>query len=164
MNTLGTEKANLIEKINDIEVEEKLQNPEIDWDYVLFEDGCVSGKRARYREKMIKSLDLGNSCYFPDTNQVCIQISMYQGKEGEVDLIAKSLRTILPYIKPIKEQKIFKIFEHTCSENGICQLFINEDENKFDIVRTRYSRERVVHSSKTLEEALAYIQKYYYYE
>jgi len=60
--------------------------------------------------------------------------------------------------------KIFKIFEHTLSENGSYCFLILPDESCQVVLRYSSYRVEILESFDNILDGLKYVQKYLYYE
>ena len=130
--------------------------------YYLFEDGLVTGKRYHEREKFWEDKGLWHSGYKPETEQVYLKMKLYKGEGDNLEQTISTLEEILPHIKAIDGVKVFGVFEHTLSENGVYCVEITE--HTYTLVICRYRRKSVVKECKSLREMIEYIQEHHYYE
>ena len=63
----------------------KSQDAEPDIEYVLFENGSVTGKRFEYRSRALASLGLGHDRYDPKTQQIIPRIYTLSGSDFDFD-------------------------------------------------------------------------------
>lgn len=133
----------------------------VNWGLLLEENG--NGSMVTYKELELKLATFGllHSGYIPEISQRAVQICMTKGDKESLANTLKGLTTVLPYIKalPSTESKGYKfvdIFEHTLSENGVYHLYVGKNDCK--VTFTRYGREEIVKTAKTLKEILVYIQ------
>lgn len=101
--------------------------------------------------------------YFPDTEQRCIQISLYKHDDEHTKMVHDGILELLPYIKPLKDgKKRFDIFEHTLSYYYSFYLVQTED-GEFQVV-THIDVGPPRKRSHDLMVVLKYIQEHLYYE
>ena len=131
-------------------------------DYFLFEDGWVDGERYDARQKFWNSVGLHQSGYFPETEQIQLELMLYKGVGDNFEQTVAVLQEVLPFVKPLKGVKHLKIFEHTLSEYGSYGVEISEDS--FDVVVWTYGRKRTVKSFDNLRSMVQYVQQHHYYE
>lgn len=127
---------------------------------------CMPETTVRYEacNKYLESIGLASSGYYPDTNQRAVRIGLYRDDDEDFDVQYKGLKSILPIIKPIKQDfKRINISESSLSEFGIYSLRIYSDDD-YKLNLTRYGSPETVAEFKTLREAMKYIQKNHYYK
>lgn len=158
-----------IQKLKEKQTEAKLEEDmtlaeKVEW--LLFEDGYNSD-RKRYEEcqKFFLELGLWVSGYYPYSEQKALEIMLYKGVQDNLDKTFESVNTVLPFIKPINDrgERRFKLFEHTLSECGICDLKVDK-EGVWTLNKTTYGREKVEKTFENLYDALKYCQQHHYYE
>lgn len=165
---LGNKIMNLtkrIEKLRGQKEEEQMKQPmtpEQKMEYFLFEDGSVSGERYKSREKYWRDKGLWNSGYFPELNQVNLQMMLYKGEQDNLEKTISTLEEVLPLLKVHNGVKRLDIFEHTCSENGSWSVEITD--TSYDLILHYYHRKSVNKSFDTLRALVQYVQQYHYYE
>jgi len=141
-------------------------------EYLLKQHPDTKEKRVKIKE-IVKSFGFSCDSYFPDSDQRCITIRLYRDDDDRTKRAYKGILFFLPYLIPIqmegsgapKEKVIFiKIFEESCSENGIHSLLINPENHEEACVHiVRYHRHtdiKWIPLLKVLED----IQKKYYYD
>jgi len=131
-------------------------------EYFLFEDGLVDGERYKARQKFWSSMRLHQSGYFPETEQIQLELMLYKGIGDNLEQTVTALEEVLPFIKPLKGVKRLKIFEHTLSEYGSYRVEISE--TSFDVVVWTYGRKSTVKSFDNLRSMVQYVQQHHYYE
>jgi len=155
-----------IEKLRDQKEKQQMQKPMTtaqEIEYFLFEDGRVSGKRYEARSKFWESKGLYSSGYFPDTEQVNLQLMLYKGKGDNLEQTIKSVEEVLPFIKANDQGvKRLDVFEHTCSEHGSYNVEITD--NSYDLVVHRWHRKSTEKSFDNLRSLVEYVQEHHYYE
>lgn len=154
-----------IEKLREQKEKEQLSQPMTptqEMEYFLFEDGRVSGERYKAREKYWRDKGLWNSGYFPELNQVNLQMMLYKGKEDNLEQTISTLEEVIPMIKVHKGVKRLDIFEHTCSEDGSWSLEITD--TSYDLILHRYHRKSTEKSFDNLRALVEYVQEHHYYE
>lgn len=139
-----------------------LMTPAQEMEYFLFEDGSVSGERYKAREKYWRDKGLWNSGYFPELNQVNLQMMLYKGEQDNLEKTISTLEEVLPLLKVHNGVKRLDIFEHTCSENGSWSVEITD--TSYDLILHYYHRKSVNKSFDTLRALVQYVQQYHYYE
>lgn len=157
--------SNQIEKLRGQKEKEQLSQPMTsaqEMEYFLFEDGRVSGERYKAREKYWRDKGLWNSGYFPELNQVNLQMMLYKGKDDNLEQTISTLEEVIPMLKVHKGVKRLDIFEHTCSENGSWSVEITD--TSYDLILHCYHRKSVNKSFDSLRALVQYVQQYHYYE
>jgi len=89
-----------IEKLRDQKEKEQMKQPMThaqEIEYFLFEDGRVSGKRYEARSKFWRAKALYSSGYFPDTEQVNLQLMLYKGEGDNLEQTIKSLEEVITF-------------------------------------------------------------------
>lgn len=130
-------------------------------EYFLFEDGWVDGERYGARQKFWSSMGLYQSGYFPETEQIQLELMLYKGACDNLEQTVTALEDVLPLVKPLKGVKRLKIFEHTLSEYGSYRVEISE--TSFDVVVWTYGRKSTVKSFDNLRSMVQYVQQHHYY-
>lgn len=154
-----------IEKLRGQREKEQMKQPMTpiqEMEYFLFEDGSVSGERYKAREKYWRDKGLWNSGYFPELNQVNLQMMLYKGEQDNLEKTISTLEEVLPLLKVHNGVKRLDIFEHTCSENGSWSVEITD--TSYDLILHYYHRKSVNKSFDTLRALVQYVQQYHYYE
>lgn len=157
--------TNQIEKVRGQREKEQMKQPMTpiqEMEYFLFEDGSVSGERYKAREKYWRDKGLWNSGYFPELNQVNLQMMLYKGEQDNLEKTISTLEEVLPLLKVHNGVKRLDIFEHTCSENGSWSVEITD--TSYDLILHYYHRKSVNKSFDTLRALVQYVQQYHYYE
>lgn len=132
-------------------------------EYYLFEDGMVSGSRYAEREKFWEEIGLDCSGYFPDINQVCLDLQMTRGCEMSFQKTMRALEMVIPHIKSNRDgNKKLGVFEYTLSEYGIYEIEVND--LGFFLNKRVYGIKHHLKTFKSLEELVRYIQEYHYYD
>jgi len=144
----------------------KCSRKRIDWDWLL---SCnhqeTSEAKHTLRGQALRKLNLGTRGFFHEIEQTQVRVALVKNDPKSLPATMKGLNKILKYLKPVKgNYKMIDIFDHTLSEHGCYCLLINEEKEKYKIQITRYHREETLHCFNNLKEALALIQKKYYYE
>ena len=154
-----------IEKLRGQKEKEQMKQPMThlqQMEYFLFEDGSVSGERYKAREKYWRDKGLWNSGYFPETQQINLQMMLYKGKKDNLEQTIISLENVLPLIKIHNGVKRLDIFENTCSEHGSWSVEITD--NSYDLIVHRWHRKSTEKTFTTLRDLVKYVQEFHYYE
>ena len=154
-----------IEKLRNEKEKEQMKQPMTsaqEMEYFLFEDGSVSGERYKAREKYWQDKGLWHSGYFPELNQVNLQMMLYKGELDNLEQTISTLEEVLPLLKVHNGVKRLDIFEHTCSENGSWSVEITD--TSYDLILHYYHRKSVNKSFDSLRGLVQYVQQYHYYE
>ena len=160
LNVLWETKKNLEKQFDELTIK-SFKKP--DWNYILFENGMVNNARYKYRGEQINKIGLSNSCFFQDTQQVQIKVTLTNGNLKQLKQTKKALEKVLPYIKFTKNgYKRIGIMERSCSANGIYELFVSKGI-QYLINKITYGREEILKRYNTLDEALQYIYDHLYY-
>jgi hypothetical protein len=156
---------------------EQMPKDKIDFNFILTGE---HDSMALYHEaeRQIQQLGLwGSGEWCNTTKQKCIKLMMYKENPDNLQKTYNSILSLLPYIiplpakntegEPVEEEfidkKIFGIFEHTLSENGI-YFFLISKNGSTEIARQRYSRLSILKRFETIMDGLKYIQNNFYYE
>ena len=151
-----------IESIKDQIAEQKIQqSSEPDWEFLLKNDnGTVAYKEL---ERQLEKFGLETGSYYPETNQMVVQISLKSNDVDGLKLAHDGLNEVIPHIIPSFGYKFIKIIDHTLSEHGSYGFRIYEEgHNRFKLMITRWHRESVVYESDNLMDVLVYIQKHHH--
>ena len=151
-----------IESIKDQIAEQKIQqSSEPDWEFLLKNDnGTVAYKEL---ERQLEKFGLETGSYYPETNQMVVQISLKSNDVDGLKLAHDGLNEVIPHIIPSFGYKFIDIIDYTLSEHGSYSLRVYEDDVKsFKLTVTRWHRESVVYESDNLMDVLAYIQKHHH--
>lgn len=159
LDNIVKKKDPIIKKIGKIErsrFEWTLENvmnldPHNDWGMEFYYD-CQKFFRDNFKY-------ISSSGYFVETNQNVIRLCIY--KNSNLSLVEKEILLVLPFIKPINDNKVISIFEHTLSEFGSYSLIINDE---YHIQKTTYGREEIIFTSESLIKVLVEIARKHYYE
>ena len=159
---------NKVNKLQELIDERKIKSmKKDDWNYILScnNDGDTQA-RLRHRFESLRKIGLGSSGYVLDTNQAMIQITVSREDKKYNQKIVKGLKKILPYIKPIKNEKgiPIDIFEHTLSQDGIYEVSINKETQKCRLTVTICGRTKEIKRFKTIKDMVDYLAIYHYYE
>lgn len=131
-------------------------------EYYLFEDGTVSGSRYTEREKYWKSLGLDCFGYFPDRNQVSLELMLTKGCEKSFQKTVETLEMILPHMKKgCDGNKNLGVFEYTLSEYGCYEIEVNN--LGFFLNKWEYGTKYHLKIFESLEDMVGYIQEHHYY-
>jgi hypothetical protein len=127
-------------------------------------------------ERQIQELGLRGGGKWTMTGQKNISLTMYKNDPDNLQKTYDSVLLLLPYMIPFPKEgrkdriieefigkKVFGIFEHTLSENGIYYFLISENGNT-EIGIQRYSRFSILKEFKTILDGLKYVQNNLYYE
>lgn len=150
-------------------------------EYALPEDGNSSDMvKYRFSNDLCVSLGFSNSGYNPQTNQRSWKITMTKGSQESYDKTLTSLKLLIPHLKSFEIKnvregnlrgeinltgKTIGIFEHTCSEFGVYNMFISDTGKKpYSILTTAYRRTTLMNSFATLEEIVKHIQENIWYD
>jgi hypothetical protein len=143
----------------------KSKQKKIDWDWLLYCDWKDAGVHHKYREEVLNKIGLRSSGYYQEINQTCVQVMLYRNKPDSLKKTLSGLKKVLPYLKSVKDGFVrVDIFEHTLSEGGVYDLWIDKEEKKYQIRKTTYGREEILKEFNDLKKALEYIQEHHYYE
>jgi hypothetical protein len=152
-------------KLKDRIAEIKSKQKKIDWDYVLSCEHSGGQTHYEYRESALRKIGLRSDGFFRETGQVCIRVCLYRNDEKSVAKTLAGLRKVLPYLKSVQDGcVIIDIFEHTLSENGIYNLWIDKKKKRYEVKKTTYGYEETVMKFDDLRKTLEYIQENHYYE
>jgi len=165
LNTLMARERKLTERSEKIEFDKKASQKRMDWAWLLRWDWQDSTDKHTFRDTKLREIGLSTSGYFRDLEQSQVRIALVKNDPKSLPATIKGLNKVLKHIKPIKgSYKQIDIFDHTLSEGGVYRLMVSEEKSKYKIQITRYHREEILHEFNNLKEALALIQKKYYYE
>ena len=151
-----------IESIKDQIAEQKIQqSSEPDWEFLLKNDnGTVAYKEL---ERQLEKFGLETGSYYPETNQMVVQISLKSNDVDGLKLAHDGLNEVIPHIIPSFGYKFIDIIDYTLSEHGSYSLRVYENDVKpFKLTVTRWHRESVVYESDNLMDVLVYIQKHHH--
>lgn len=140
-------------------------NGKLDWNYILFEDGRVTGERFKYRDEQLQKLGLSHFYYFPETQQVQIQFGLVNGDRKTIKTAKKGLEIVLPFIKPLKEDKGWKrisIVEHTSDSYRTYLLMVSGKRAR--VVELHSNKKQILAKYSSLENALRCIYNNHYRE
>lgn len=154
-----------IEKLRNEKEKEQMKQPMTpvqEMEYFLFEDGSVSGDRYKARTQYWRDKGLYQSGYFPELNQVNLQMMLYKGEQDNLEQTINTLEEVLPLLKVHNGVKRLDIFEHTCSENGSWSVEVTD--TTYDLILHYYHRKSVNKSFDSLRALVQYVQQYHYYE
>jgi hypothetical protein len=160
-----TKFVNQIEKLREQKEKDQMKQPMTlaqEMEYFLFEDGRVSGERYKAREKYWQDKGLWHSGYFPETQQINLQMMLYKGDKDNLEQTISSLEGVLPLIKIHNGVKRLDIFEHTCSAHGSWTVEITD--KSYDLIVHRCHRKSTEKSFTTLRDLVKYVQEFHYYE
>jgi hypothetical protein len=159
---LCEKRTTLTSKLDTLKINKaKSDKKKTDWADILHSEYHDSLCKSNYRQEKLRDIGLESSGFFQDTNQAAIQIRLINGKPETKNKTLKGISTLLPYIKPIKGQIRFCIFESTLCEYGIYNLVLGK---KWELTFTRYSHTTTEKTFDTLKEAIEYIYENHYYE
>lgn len=160
--------SNRLQKIDNSEYEDwKNSNPTFEEKIVRYLNQVHNEGIGEYRDAyaFFKELGFSTHGHFPSTQQRCLQIILYQDDDESVKKTEEALDLIGKYIKPLPEYqaKVFGIFEHTLSENGMYN-YLEKEDGTFHVMRTAYGRETLMFGGTGRQTVLEYIQNHHYYE
>ena len=105
---------------------------------------------------------------------------MTKGSQESYDKTLTSLKLLIPHLKSFEIKNVREgnlrgeinltgkkigIFEHTCSQFGVYNLFISDTGKKpYSILKTVYNRTTLMNSFATLEEIVKHIQENIWYD
>lgn len=163
-----TMRSNRLQKIDNSEYEDwKNSDPTFEEKIVRYLNQAQYEGMREYRDASAFFEELGFSMRgcFPSTQQRCLQIILYQDDDESVKKTEEALDLIGKYVKPLPEYqaKVFGIFEHTLSENGMYS-YLEKEDGTFYVMRTAYGRETLMCGGTGRQTVLEYIQNHHYYE
>lgn len=156
--------SSLVKKKNKLEkelfeIKKKDAEANLDWEYILYENGFVTEPRYNWRNEMVeentKSLTL--SGYFPEAKQSALKIGI---REATLKEIVEDVNKLLPYLKEIKGRKVINIYDKDLAEYGSYSLeFIKNDVK---VVKLTYGTKTIL-TTGDLTTCLNYIWSKLYF-
>jgi len=156
------------ERIAKLKIEKAKNSKRTDWKYVLMAD--EGSQHYHYQVEALRSIGLSRSGYCQETMQTIIQVGLIKNDPESLKTTLAGLRKVLPHIEMGHEDKdgnpykYIDIRERTLSAGGVYFLAINEEVNKYAVMKTTYGHTEEKISFDTLKKALTYIQQYVWYE
>jgi hypothetical protein len=139
----------------------KLEKCEADW-YFLLEVKPESMVRYKAADNALRKIGLYASGYWEETNQRCIQISLYRDDKEHANKVMESVQVLLPYLKARSGGfKQFSITDESLSEHGSYSLQVWPD--RYEVEKMYYYNSKTVYSSPNIEDVFDYIRKELYY-
>ena len=152
--------AGLKERIDTIKVE----TGTVGWEELLFTDGRERSKviSEMLDEKLPRYSSLYPSGYFPNTQQVCLQLCLYKKDDARTQDAYDKLMEILPYLKALPHgYKVLSVFDRGLSEFARYEVRIRN--NQATVIANSYGRESEKFRGG-IKAALDYVQKNLYYK
>lgn len=167
VKTLGKTITDLHQRacwLEEKELKKKLTNNfNTDIKYLINTDEYSDSFKQRELERLLNGTAIGIAGIYFKNHQFAFQIML--NKNAPMNVLKKTttiMYTIMRYMKKENTSKIFGIFEHTLSEDGVYKLEIIE--KSYVITRTRYQHREIISKHETLLSALKRIACEFYYK
>ncbi len=144
-----------------------------DWAYILEETGSTSTARYKAANAAIDKLsgNLAFSGYTYTTNQRHVSLSLE--KKEDVTSCLKGLETLIPFLKYQADEDgepgsppicRIGVTSNDLSASGVLYIILFKDEPRVELRKLVYGRTRLLEKFDSLENALKYVAKEYYYD
>ena len=159
---------NKIGKIKDkISKLQLVPSKKVNWELLLDNNSGTYSYNKYTKELTSRLLWYGGSLI--PTNQRCIKVMLTKGDKISYNKTLKALKEILPFVKPMPDgdvagYKFVDIFERTLSANGTYYILMNEINNVYKLMFSRYRNIEELKKFKTLEELILYVQNNHPYK
>ena len=164
ISRLYDKRNKLEEQLSELEIAKLRNRKTVDWKYVLFEDGHVSGTRYEYRDEMIRSIGLDSNGYNPDIQQSVIRIALVKGDPKSLETHLKGLRKVLPHLNEVRKGVVIvDIMEEGLSRHESWYLEINKIWKTYKVVPKYRPQYSIKGTFKSLKKALEFIQDKVWY-